>query len=175
MNSAERAAFKIFGGEPKQAEEQFRVLRQKLLCFFEWNRCSSPEDLAHETICRALRRIAEGAEIYADNPQSYFFGVARNLLLEEWKRSASDPLPMPENFEVEVPAEDTGGLSPLERKMLLGEGLRRLPPEESYLILRYFSDGPEPLCTQLNMSHNAMRIRVHRIRKKLEQYLIQRR
>jgi DNA-directed RNA polymerase specialized sigma24 family protein len=172
IESPDPALLALLGGEPSCADEQFRLLRQKLLCFFEWNRCRSPEDLTHEVICRVLRRLSEGQQIYAENPHSYFFGVARNVLHEEWKRPASEPVSLPENFDAEQHAGEACGLNLVEQRVLLGQGLRRLPPEDSDLIVRYFSEGPDLLCRQMGISANAMRIRVCRIRKKLEEYLV---
>lgn len=166
----DRLVLALLAGESAGAEEQFRQLRAKLLRFFEWNHCQSPEDLAHETICRALRRFSEGQALTAENPHSYFFGIAKNLLREEWKRPASDPIHLPDDFEGEGKPLDSRTLYPVEQRILLGQSLRRLPPEESDLIMRYFTEGPDRLCAQTGVSPNAMRIRVHRIRKKLEQF-----
>lgn len=148
-------------------DEQYRLLLRKLTRFFEWNRCESPEDLANETICRALRRVSEGQTNTAENPHSYFYGFARNLLREEWKRPVSEPIP--EDYETAQRYAPLASLHPIEQRILLRESLRRLEPEESDLILRYFTDGPERLCAQLGTTLNAMRIRVHRIKRKLEE------
>jgi RNA polymerase sigma factor (sigma-70 family) len=118
-------------------------------------------------ICRALGRISEGQEVYAADPQSYFFGIARNVLREEWKRSSAEPLSLPEDPELE--RSSTEDLKRLERRMLLAECLRQLPAEERQLILEYFAEGPDRLVRQMGISANALRIRIHRIKSKLEQ------
>lgn len=167
---SDRAVLALLGEEPARAEELYRQLRERLLRFFEWNRCASPEDMAHETICRALRRFSEGQVLHAENPHSYFFGVAKNLLREQWKCAAREPLQLPDDFEGKGSPPEPGVLYPVEQRILLGQSLRRLPPEESDLIVRYFSEGSDQLCATTGLSPNAIRIRVHRIRKKLEQY-----
>jgi DNA-directed RNA polymerase specialized sigma24 family protein len=150
------------------SDEEYRLLRRKLMRFFEWNRCESPEDLASETIYRAMRRVAEGQTNTARHPHGYFYGFARNLLREEWKRPVAEP--MPEGYEGEEKRLADTGLHPIEQRILIREGLARLTPEESDLIVRYFTDGPEKLCARTGLSPNALRIRVHRIRKRLEEF-----
>ena len=72
----------------ERAGIRYEIVRLKLVKFFEWRGCESPEDQADETINRVARRIDEGEVI--NNLESYFLGVARLLLLESEKRRAKE-------------------------------------------------------------------------------------
>jgi len=52
----------------------------------------------------------------------------------------------------------------------LNECLLHLAPAEREIIVGYFLDDPEAVGKRLGITLNALRIRVHRIRKKLEMY-----
>ena len=157
----------VLDPDPVCASEKYAALRLKLLKYFEWNRAAWPEDLAHEVICRALARIHEGQPVYASNPQSYFFGVARNVLMEHWKRMP-DPLPLSEAPETRMVSIE--GAEQTERRLLLSECLQQLPPDDRDLIVRYYSEGSDCVRQHMGISSNALRIRIHRIKARLEQW-----
>jgi DNA-directed RNA polymerase specialized sigma24 family protein len=70
-----------------EAECAYRRLRQKLIRYFGWNGCRTPEEQADETIARAVQALARGKTIVrADKPALFVQGIARNVLLE-WIRS----------------------------------------------------------------------------------------
>jgi len=142
-------------------DAEFQALHVKLRRFFEWNRCSSPEDLAQDTVLRGLRRLAEGEENYAENPQSYFLGIARNVLREEWKKPRIEQAP-----EQDCP-DRRDQLAALQWRILLRECLCRLTRRERDLIVGYILDGAEDAAKQFGITQNAVRIRVSRIRDKI--------
>jgi hypothetical protein len=68
------------------AGEKYEHVRRALIVYFRSRQCSSPVDLADETINRVARKIEEGGEIWTDHPERYFLGVARNVLREQWDK-----------------------------------------------------------------------------------------
>lgn len=149
---------RLLDQDPLQAEKKYEALRLKLVKFFEWNNASSPEDLAQDVMFKAFKRIAEGQNIYAENPHSYFFGFARKVLQEAWKGHKFDEL-----------GPDHGTFIPSAEHMLdLKRCLENLPDEERKLIVLYQSEEPSSLCIRMGISIDNLRLRIHRIRRKLQ-------
>ena len=73
---------RLLDPDPSAASEKLRRLRARLVRYFEWNQCSSPEDLAQESLMRCIRRLSEGQQVYAADPVSYIFGFAKTVLME---------------------------------------------------------------------------------------------
>lgn len=156
----------------ERAAEMYETIRRKLIRLFEWRGCAFPEDLADETINRAARRMAEGVKLHSSDPFGYFCGIAHLLCKEHLRRAvrehnalASGKWP-PARFE-----EDD---EPSDRRL---ECLRRclslLPPDQRDLVLRYHQGENnirtrKVLSEQMKIPMNALRIRVHRVRRKLE-------
>ncbi len=166
----------------ERAGELYETIRRKLVRLFEWRGCVSPEDLADETINRVARRLAEGVELRSNDPYGYFCGVAHLLYKEVLRRAArehraieSGDWPSPSLTEDDEPSDPR--LEPLRRC------LQRLPPDQRDLVLRYYQGkndsgkneqeehnirNRQALARDLGVPLNALRIRVHRARRKLE-------
>jgi DNA-directed RNA polymerase specialized sigma24 family protein len=162
---------------PDLAAEKYETIRRKLIRLFEWRGCTSPEDLADETINRVARRLAEGIELRSNDPYGYFCGVAHLVYKEVLRRAArehraieSQGWPPPSFAAEDEPADD--------RLESLRRCLDGLPPDQRDLILRYYRGEDRPgesnirnrqsLAQDLELPMNALRIRVHRVRRKLE-------
>ena len=65
---------------------EYERIRGRLVKYFEWQKCADPEELADETINRVTRGLESGKEIWSSNPLSFFYGVARNVSREQWRR-----------------------------------------------------------------------------------------
>ena len=154
-----------------RAGEKYLILRLKLERYFEWRGCLYPEDHTDETINRVCRRLSEG-EVVTDIA-SYAYGVARMLLLEILKerqreRAALEQLPPPSE-----PEDETQQQSRLER---FESCLAELPSEDRNLIVSYYRgekrekiENRKQLAETEGIPLNALRIRTHRIRERLEQ------
>jgi len=153
------------------AGHKYESLRRKLVKFFEWRALSAPEDQADEALNRVARRIAEGERI--NDLPSYLTGVARLLALEasrqqQHERSITEwqlPLAEPESRD-----EARGRLDCLDRC------IQRLPPTTRRLIIEYYEDEKHAkiehrraLAARLDMPLSRLRVRMHRLREKLEQ------
>jgi RNA polymerase sigma factor (sigma-70 family) len=167
----------------ERAAEKYESIRRKLITFFECRHCYSPEDYADMVINRVARGLSEGKEIHTNDPASYFFGVARNILHEYWSemgRSSTtlDNLPTESHvlhnpYEAKEREEDK---LRVEREIeCLEQCIENLTPENRELIIRYYEGetnikikNRKTLAEQLKIPTNALRLRALRIRMKLE-------
>jgi DNA-directed RNA polymerase specialized sigma24 family protein len=155
----------------EQAGSEYEQLRKKLLKFFGWRGCPSPEDYADETFNRVARRIQEGVKI--KSLQSYLLGTARFVLQESFRGPEQghinlEQISSPANRETADRNDSETRLGCLEK--CLGE----LPEESRQLISNYYEEynskkmQRQHLAKQMGIPMNALRIRVHRIRIRLE-------
>jgi DNA-directed RNA polymerase specialized sigma24 family protein len=150
----------------EEAGRTYEATRACLLRFFDTCQCFPADELADETLDRIARRIFEGVDV--TDLRRYALGVARRVASEHRKmvRFASS---LPALLAQPVPYEEdhlTAQLDALER------GLARLPGTERDLVLSYFRQEGAPrsrrqLSQEAGLSRVALRVRVHRIRKKL--------
>jgi DNA-directed RNA polymerase specialized sigma24 family protein len=167
----------------ERAAERYEALRRALTTYFEFRDVPSPEELADETINRVARRLSEGREIYAGNPNSYFYGVARNVWREHLAApgkavSSVDDLP-PGRVAADDPFESRARAAEraeYERRLECLEGcLGGLKPDERGLITDYYQGerdvkigNRKALADRLGLPTNALRIRACRLRARLE-------
>ena len=159
--------------DQERAARKYQQLRRRLVRLFEWRGARFPDDLTDETVLRVARRLNDGVEIRADDPFRYFCGVAHLVfkeVLRERKRDRAlqDPANWPTHQEEDPEPDD-------ERMAVLQECLDRLGTDHRNLILEYHEgerreriDNRREIAERLGIPLNALRIRVHRIRSKLE-------
>ncbi|HEX4964098.1 MAG TPA: RNA polymerase sigma factor [Thermoanaerobaculia bacterium] len=158
-----------------RAGERYETIRRKLIRLFEWRGCAAPEDLTDETFNRVARRIAQGVELHSADPYGYFCGVAHLVFKEVLRRASREHRALDTNGELLLPApmpvipEESGD----PRLEYLRQCLAALPPDQRDLVLRYFQGESnirhrKTLSEELGIPMNALRIRVHRVRRKLE-------
>jgi RNA polymerase sigma factor (sigma-70 family) len=162
------------GPDRDKAGEQYEAIRRKLIRLFEWRGCAYPEDLTDETFNRVARRMAEGVELRSVDPFGYFCGVAHLLFKEAMRRQMREQQVMQSALEsaewmLSGGAEEEGD----SRLEPLRECLETLSPEQRRLVLDYHQDDNhirtrKALSEELGLPMNALRIRVHRIRRRLE-------
>lgn len=156
----------------ERAGVKYEVVRTKLVKFFEWRGCAAPDGYADETINRVARKIDQGEAV--QNLNGYLYGVARLLLMEKFKEqkredAALRQLPPP----VQAPA-DCDEINP--RLECFESCLENLPADSRELIIQYYQeekdikiDHRKRLAESLSIPLNALRIRTHRVRVKLEE------
>ncbi len=161
----------------ERAGERYEKIRRKLIRLFEWRGCAAPEDLTDETFNRVARRLAEGIELRSADPYGYFCGVAHLLYKEVMRRASREHRAREESGDLlppPPPPEEEGGD---ERLDCLRRCLAVLPADQRDLVLRYHQgenniSNRKALCQELKLANmNALRIRVHRVRQKLESCL----
>lgn len=159
----------------ERAGELYETIRRKLVRLFEWRGCASPEDLADETINRVARRLGEGIELRSNDPYGYFCGVAHLVYKELLRRASREQRALASGDWPPACAEEEPSDVRLD---CLRRCLAQLPADQRDLILRYYhgkSDQGEgnirnrqELARESGIEMNALRIRVHRVRRKLE-------
>jgi len=152
------------------AGEKYERIRGRLVKLFEWRGCPSPEDHADETLNRIARKLEEGEQIL--DVYSYSAGVARRLTLEIIKEQEKARVAL---RDLPAPREVTRHAEPDQQRECLERSLELLAPESRALILRYYEaersakiENRKALAERLGVPANTLRIRVHRLRAKLE-------
>jgi DNA-directed RNA polymerase specialized sigma24 family protein len=154
-----------------EAGRTYETTRACLLRFFETCQCFPADELADEALDRIARRIFEGVQV--SDLRRYALGVARRVASEH-RKSMHTSAPLPSYLAQPAGYDDdplTAQLDALER------GLARLPGSERDLVLSYFRQEGAPrsrrqLSQDSGLSRVALRVRVHRIRKKLAVMLL---
>ena len=177
-----RAFEKLLGtldADRDRAAEKYETIRRRLVQVFQWRGCESSEDLADETFDRVSRRLEGGETIRAADPAVYFYGVARNVLKEYWTERRKERRPESAAFSTrELPAStrDLGEREIDERLECLDQCLARLSEQNRSLITVYYQSERSgkiadrlDLARRMGVSHGALRIRAHRIRRQLEE------
>ena len=157
----------------EKAGEIYETIRRRLIRLYEWRGCDRPEDLADETINRVARRLAEGVTFQSSDPYGYFCGVAHMVHKEFLRRSSREHLAL-ESGEwpppIYVPEEE----EPSDRRLeCLRHCLAKVPSDQRDLLLRYHQGennirNRKTMASELGVPLNALRIRVHRVRRKVE-------
>lgn len=153
----------------ERAAASYLLLRRRLVGFFEWRGAWSPEECADETLGIAARRLAEGEQV--QNLPGYCSGIARMVMLEQ-NRARDRFRPVP---DMSSPSQQDDCQDEQQRLRCLEQCLDELPGESRQLILAYYDAGPggtiesrKVLARRLGIPAGALRIRVHRIRTRLE-------
>jgi len=159
------------GTDPERSAAAFESLRLALIRFFGWRGASFPDERADETLDRLAARLDRG-EAVADL-RAFALGIARNVLLEQWRRSASRPVHIDEaamDALAQRAAPEDGPWLPC-----LARCLDCLPPESRGLVLSYYEGAGRPkienrvrLAAGLGINEAALRSRVQRLRDNLE-------
>lgn len=164
------AVLRLLDVDRERAGARYEEIRRKLVRFFECRGCLHADELADKTIDRVGRRLVEGEHVRHADAGAYFHGVARNILRESWRtRGPGGPAPArPDALETDEALAE-------RRFQCLDACLAALSPEARQLILWYYQTGERvhiearrDLAGALGICMNALRIRAHRIRARLE-------
>lgn len=163
---------KCLSSDPNEAGERYENIRVKLLRFFEWRSCDSPEHRVDEAFDRVMRRIDEGQTI--TNVMAYFYETARLIFMESLKEKSRNAA-IVENTPTTVAPVDGTDTTDDPRVQCFDNCLEGLPVESRKLILAYYESEKhekiahrKKMAIELEIPMNALRIRAHRIRKDLE-------
>lgn len=158
--------------DAERAGEQYEAIRLALVKFFDWRCAHAPEELADETLNRAIRRVDEG-ESPQDLP-TYCLGIARFVLRESLRRPEQRAIELEEAGQLTAPTAQE--ITEDERQACFEQCLRELPFENRQLITQYYQDERRQkinnrlaLAERMGIPLNALRSRAQRIRDRLEQ------
>ena len=157
------------GSDRDQAAQRYEKIRTRLIKYFSWERCDTPEDCADETINRVAKRVSEGE--FLNSPESYFSAVARLVARESALAAQRHNRAMDEmaRTRVDDPSIDEAASHQLERC------LQGLTPDQRKFLLEYYQgeqrtriDNRRRMAERLGLPLNAVRNRALRLREKIE-------
>jgi DNA-directed RNA polymerase specialized sigma24 family protein len=159
-----------------RAGERYEEIRRKLARLFEWRGCDFPEELVDETINRVARRLAEGVEIQTPDPYAFFCGVAFLVYKESWRKTVRERQAVETgDWPTHTPPASLAADDAESRRLeCLRHCLDALPRDQRELLLRYHQEDDhirsrKALCQEMGAGTlNALRIRVHRLRRRVE-------
>jgi DNA-directed RNA polymerase specialized sigma24 family protein len=153
--------------------ERYVVIRRRLSQYFDRKNCSSPFELADETLNRVARRLEQEGEITDSTPSQFCFNTARYVFLESLRRKEHNE-PLPEDLAKSPQFQEEGEWEQL-RSNCLEKCLQKLDSEDRIVILGYYQgerrlriENRKLIAAKLGVSMNALTIRACRIRTKLE-------
>lgn len=165
----------LLAADRETAGDQYELIRLKLVKFFEVRMCPEPDDLADETIDRVARRVGDGETIRSPDLMPYVYGVARNVLLEVWKRERRVPATgdlMAAQTHTHFSVDE---LTSEWRFDCFQECLNELSEDSRGLLIRYYArtghkkiEARAELAASLGVPVNALRIRIHRVKARLQ-------
>jgi DNA-directed RNA polymerase specialized sigma24 family protein len=154
----------LLGSDRMAAASAYARLRARMLFYFRQNGSRDAGDAADEVICRVVRRVREGVEI-RPSLNSFCYGVASKVLMEERGKIGRRHPSLEETGE---PAPHMrSGLTPLETSIYVNEGLESLSAEDRAIWLEYHQGDRNGLAENLNITLNALRIKISRIKVQL--------
>lgn len=164
------------------AAEQYSGIYQRLIKFFECQDCNFAEDCADETVNRVIRKIDEGENIAPENLGKYFYGVARNVLREYWRKKQPEsledlPPSLSNSLALEIPENKVEKQIQKEQQLECLEAcLQKMNQPDKALIFEYYQkvgrDGietREKIAQSIGIPISNLRVKMHRLREKLEQ------
>ena len=164
---------RLLDADPGRADERFAQLRDRLVRLFLWRGSTDPDALADETLERVSAKLAEGVEVAASDPFRYVAGFARRVGLEAHRRARR------ERSALEAAGHEPPGIGigPEDEQRLgcLDRCLDLLSDAERRHVLRFYRGEKgqriaerKALAAELGITANALRIRAHRWRLRLE-------
>jgi DNA-directed RNA polymerase specialized sigma24 family protein len=152
--------------------------RRRLVAYFDRKDCSTPDELADETLNRVARRLEEEGAIESETPAKYCYIVARFVFMEYLREARKGGQTLDDIRR--YPSPRSGGDEERAHKEKLLECLDRcigeLESSQRELILRYYVgkervkiENRRSLAQALGITVNALSIRACRIRDKLEE------
>jgi len=123
------------------------------------------EDLAQDTIARALGRLAYFGQ--ALNPRAYLFRIATNAWLDQQKRATPDSLETLDDLAAPAVSESAGDVSDA-----MTEVVAALSPRQRvvWLLVEAFSFQPTEVAAMVGTTQGAVKAMLHRARGALERH-----
>ena len=165
-------------GETNSEGQKYLEMRRRLVAYFDRKSCTTPDDLADETLTRIARRLEEENISGTEAPAKYCYIVARFVFMEHLRSSrqedalASD---LKRNATEAIAVFDQAQEDEDIMLSCLESCINNLEAEGREIILGYYV-GKErekignrrSLAQSLGITSNALSIRACRIRARLE-------
>lgn len=161
--------------------EKYLEIRERLVSYFDRKNCTSPDELADETLNRVARRLEEEGKIEGDTPARYCYIVARFVFLESLRGAKKEEMPIDDllrepSGEKFIAKEESGETEEREKMLdCLEHCTEKLEPQNREIIVGYYLgeqrvkiENRRTLAEKIGVTMNALSIRACRIRDKLE-------
>ena len=158
------------GGDPEAGEELFERHATSIVYFFRNKVSVGAEDFVQQTFLA----LVEGRERLGPdtNVRAYLFGIAHNVLRKHLRKLSRSPGFDPGvTSAVDVDPGPSTILAKKKEQRLLLEGLRRIPLDHQIALELYYWEelNAAEIAEIVGISHSAMRSRLSKARKLLEQ------
>lgn len=162
--------------------QKYLEMRQRMVAYFDRKSCTTPDELADETLNRVARRLEE-ENIESETPSKYCYIVARFVFLESLRTMDKASVPLddflqkPQRNQIAATSESEDEEKEIKEKMLdcLEHCTGKLEVVNREIIISYYFgservkiENRRSLAQKLGISSNALSIRACRIRDKLE-------
>ncbi len=161
----------------ERAGAKYESLRARLVKFFEWRNCEIPDELTDTVLDRVMKRIEAGEQI--KNVGAYAATVAQFVFKEDCRSRERLFQPIDENPAIENLIAKDAAVEPDDaseaRMNCLEKCLAEFSAENRRLVTAYYDTDERTmiaarkrLADSLDVSLNILRIRVCRLKAKLE-------
>ena len=159
------------------AGAKYESLRLRLVKFFEWRNCETAEELTDTVFDRIIKKLNEGEQI--QNVSAYSATVALFVFKEDCRRRERTFESIEDNTQVENLQENNLFSEDADendvRANCLEKCLAQFTDDNRRLIIAYYDTDENTmiaarkrLADSMNISLNTLRIRVCRLKSKLE-------
>lgn len=164
----------LLDAERETAGAKYEALRLRLIKYFEWRNCEACEELADTVFDRVVRKIEEGEEI--QNLNAYALTIAQYVFKEYCRRVQNKTENIEDSNALQIAAHDEKDETKEKRFTCLEKCLEKFSDENRRLIVAYYDTDERTmiaarkrLADSMNVSTNNLRIRVCRLKSKLEE------
>jgi RNA polymerase sigma factor (sigma-70 family) len=166
------------GPSRETAGTRYETIRRSLIKIFQWRGFDDAENMADETMDRVARNVKRIQPTFTGDPTPYFYNVGNKLMMECGRRRLLQ-VPLEEST-TKLASEEQVRLIALEDSdeaeyECLDQCLQKLKPDERALILSYYQENKQAkidhrkvMAEEMGIDLNALRVRVYRIRARLE-------
>lgn len=162
----------------QSAAEKYEVIRLRLIKIFICNHCAEAEELADETINRVASKVPEIRKEWKGDPALCFYGYAQNIFFE-WRRRAMRQVRVEDAPNLATAVSDAADNDDDREHECLELCMKERPENERTLLLGYFREQGQAkiehhkaLAVEMGITVNALRIRVHRILRRVRKCVI---
>lgn len=162
---------KAFSSDEESAAVAYAKLRDSLIRFFQIKGDEMPDEAADETLDRVAIKLGEAVLI--EDLTKYSFGVARLVFHENLRKTQKEKKVL-ENYRAESERqkfdEETDEFAPFR------ECFESLAGNDKSILQTYFNDLPyaelnenrQKMTDKLGVSVNSLRLKIFRLRRRLE-------
>ena len=149
----------------------YNLFYRRIYRYCKFNLAGEAQDICQETFLRAYKSLGKFSEKRGGSFQAYLFAIARNLIID-YRRKKKD-VPLKEYHDIEKEDNLENEIQRKEGKLQVHTALSRLKePDRQIVVLRYFEEMTTyEVASAVGMKEGAVRVRLHRILKKLKEII----